>query len=237
MALKPPKRSYSEEPRKSKLKDIDSAGRAQKLHAMGWSLFGGGGLGLALGIFLGHPFFGLLLGPVLVYSVVMAVANTAGEGAGTLYMPSGNSTPKGKGYSRAESLAVRGEYPDAIRAYEVAILEAPEAAEPYLRIARLYRDELKELEPAVYWFRRAQREARLSGGEAIRTHRELAEIFLHLRREPRKAAPELARLAESYPDTQDGKWAARELAEIKEGLVMEREEDGPPASSSSGEAC
>ena len=228
MALKPQKRSYSVEPRKSKLKDIDSFNRAQKFRAMLWALLFGGGLGALLGFFLGHPFLGLLLGPVLVYSVVMGVANTAGKGAGVLYMPSGNSTPKGKGYSRAESLAVRGEYPDAIRAYEVAILDAPEVGEPYLRIARLFRDELKELDLGVHWFRRAQREAGLSPGEAIRTHRELAEIFLHVRREPRRAAPELARLAENFPDTPDGKWAAKELAEIKEAMGRELAEEWTP---------
>jgi len=235
MALEPTKRSFSVEPRKSKLQDIDSVNRAQKLRVIVWALPIGGGLGAVLGASLGHPFLGLLLGPLLVYSVAMGVANSAGKGAGVIYMPSGSSTPRRKEYSRAKSLEVRGEFAGAVRAYEVAILEDPRGAEPYLNIARLYRDQLKELDLSVQWFRRAQREANLSAGEAVRTHRELAEIFLHTLREPRKAAPELARLAESFPDTQDGKWAARELAEIKEGLVREREEDGPEPSTSSEE--
>jgi tetratricopeptide (TPR) repeat protein len=233
MALESRRRSFSEELKRSKLKDVDSADRVQKFRARVAAIFLGGGLGGLLGFLLGHPILGLLLGPVLVYSVVMGVANSAGKGAEVLYMPSGSSTPRKQEYSRAKSLEVRGEYVEAVRAYEVAILDAPKVGEPYLRIARLFRDELKELDLAVHWFRRAQREAGFSPGEAIRTHRELAEIFLHARREPRRAAPELARLAENFPDTPDGKWAAKELAEIKEELDQERRGEGTTSSSAS----
>ncbi len=73
------------------------------------------------------------------------------------------------------------------------------------------------------WFRRAQRDARPAAGEALRIHRELAEIFLYVLREPRRAAPDLARLAEGYSHTPDGQWAARELAELKAEMARERE--------------
>ena len=227
MTLQPIRRDYPEKPKGSKLRDVDSAGRTRKLQALGWALYGGIPMGAAVGFLSGHLFLGTILGPVLIYGFVMTMAHSAGKGASALYMPSGNSTPKMKEYSRAKALEVRGEHEEAIRAYEVEILDAPEVGEPYLRIARLLRDELKELDLAVHWFRRAQREAALSGGEAIRTHRELAEIFLHTRRDPRRAAPELARLAEAFPDTPDGQWAARELAEIKEEMAKElSERDG-----------
>ncbi len=224
MTLQPIRRSYPEKPKGSRLRDVDSAGQARKLQALGWALYGGVPLGGALGFLSGHIFLGIILGPVLVYGFVMTVAHSAGKGASALYMPSGNSTPKKKEYSRAKALEIRGEYEEAIRAYELAILDAPDEGEPYLMIARLLRDEIKELDLAVHWFRRAQREAALSGGEAIRTHRELAEIFLHTRRDPRRAAPELARLAEAFPNTPDGQWAARELAEIKEEMAKELSE-------------
>ena len=141
-----------------------------------------------------------------------------------LYMPSGSSTPKRREYSRAKALEIRGEYEESIRAYEVEILNAPEIGEPYLKVARLFRDELKDLDSAVRWFRRAQSEACLLPGEAIRTHREISEIFLHTLREPRRAAPDLARLAEAFPDTPDGQWAAKELAAIKDDMSRESSE-------------
>lgn len=228
MTLEPKRRSYTEEADRPKLRNVDAADRAQKMHAWGWSLYGGLSVGGLLGFVVGHPILGAILGPMVIYSVVSLVARMAGRGASAVYMPSGSSTPRKAEYSRAQALEIRGEYMKAVRAYEAAILEAPDVPEPYLRIARLFRDELRELDFAVHWFRRAQREASLSTGEAIRTHRELAEIFLHMRREPRRAAPELARLAETYPDTPDGKWAASELADVKEEMVRKaREPDSP----------
>ena len=227
MVQEPPRRTFSEGKPKKGLKDVDAAARAQKLHAWGWSLYGGVPFGAAVGSLLGNILLGAILGPLVIYGVVVGIATLSGRGASAVYFPSGATTPKKKEYSRAKALEVRGEYEDAIRAYEVEILEAPSIAEPYLRVARLFRDERKDFDSSVYWFRKAQREARLSAGEAIRVHRELAEIFLYLRREPRRAAPELARLAEAYPHTADGEWAARELAEIKAEMVRE---DGDPSS-------
>ena len=223
MALQPTRRAFSQE-KKSGLRDVDAADRAQKLKAFGFALYGGIPLGIVVGILVDQLVLCALLGPVLVYSVVMAVATLSGRGASLLYMPSGSSTPKRREYSRAKALEIRGEYEESIRAYEVEILNAPEIGEPYLKVARLFRDELKDLDSAVRWFRRAQSEACLLPGEAIRTHREISEIFLHTLREPRRAAPDLARLAEAFPDTPDGKWAAKELAAIKDEMSRESPE-------------
>jgi len=221
MTIPPPKRSFPEKEEYRGPKEVDAAGRAQKLQAFGWALYGGVPLGVAGGVLIGNVFLGVVLGPAIIYGVVTGIAAIGGKGAKVIYMPSGSSTPRKKEYSRAKALEIREDYEGAILAYEVAILDEPEVAQPYLDIARIFRDELRDHEGAVRWFHRAQREASLSSGEAIRTHRELAEIFLHTRREPRKAAPELARLAEGYPSTLDGEWAARELAQIKEEMEKE----------------
>jgi tetratricopeptide (TPR) repeat protein len=221
MALDPPRRAFKEERSRKGLKDFDAAARAQRMHVWGWSLYAGVPFGVGVGLLTGHFVPGVLLGPVIIFGVVTGIAKASGRGASILYMPTGATTPRRREYSRAKALEVRGEYEAAIRAYEVEVLDAPGVAEPYLRIARLCRDELGEMDSAINWFRRAQREAVLSPGEAIRTHRELAEIFLHILREPTRAAPELARLAEEYPHTPDGKWAARELSEIKESMARE----------------
>lgn len=221
MPLEPPRRTFDEGKPGKGPRDVDAAARAQRLHAFGWSLAAGIPFGAGVGLILGNIPVGLLSGPFIIYGIVLGIAAISGRGATVVYMPSGVTTPRRREYSRAKALEVRGHYEDAIRAYEVAILEAPHASEPYLSIARLFRDELRDLDSAVHWFRRARQEALLSPGESIRIHRELAEIFLHHRRDPRKAAPELARLAEEYPHTPDGEWAARELAEIKEAMARE----------------
>ena len=236
MVLDPPRRTFSEPKGRKGLRDVDAGERAQRLRAWVWSVAAGLPLGGAVGLMLGNLLIGLLVGPLVIYGVVAAITAFAGRGASTLYMPSGSTTPRKKEYSRAQALEIRGDFSGAIRAYEAEILDDPDTAEPYLRIARLLRDELKDTEAAVGWFRRVQREARPRAGEALRAHRELAEIFLYALREPRRAAPELARLAETYPHTPDGEWAARELAEIKAEMVREREgplqdpEDRPPES-------
>ena len=233
MTLTPPVRSFSEKKGRKGLKDVDSAARGRKLHALGFALYGGIPMGAAAGLGMIRFFgatgvwtlalvvLGMVLGPLIIFSVAMGLSEVAGKGATTLYNPSGKSTPHKKEYSRAQALVVRGEYEDAIRAFEVEILDFPSEPEPYLRIARICRDQLKNHDDALSWFRRATREAELSGGQEIRTRREIAEIFLHHRGEPRKAAPELARLAESYGNTPDGEWAAMELARIKEEIAQD----------------
>ena len=144
MTLDPPRRTYTEKKGRRGLKDVDAPRRARQLQILGWSLYGGLPLGLAVGFLVGHAFLGALLGPLLIYGAVSTVVAFLGRGAGVVYMPYGSGVPRRKEYSRAEALQVRGAYREAIQAYEAAILQEPEAGEPYLRIARLLRDELKE---------------------------------------------------------------------------------------------
>lgn len=234
MTMERPRRTFSERPAGGRrgARDVDVAGRAQKLHALGWALFAGvplGGVagyafgGLLLGSGLLGAVLGLFLGPLLIWGVALGLAAVAGRGAGVVYSPTGTSTPRKKEYSYAESLVARGELEEAVVAYQVAATNDPGDPEPFLRIARLHRDGLEEPLEAVTWFRKALRHAQLSRGQEMRALREIAEIFLHHIGEPRKAAPELARLAERFSTTPDGEWAARELGLVKE--EMARDED------------
>jgi tetratricopeptide (TPR) repeat protein len=221
MTLDPSRRTFKEVRKHNRVRDVDAVGRARNFKALGFALYGGVPLGLAAGSMMGHPFLGLLLGPALIWTFAMVVAAIAGRGAGVLYMPSGSSTPRRREYSAAEALAVRGEFEGAILAYQAAIQEVPGDGEAYLRIARIYRDGMKKPEEALLWFRRAVTEAQLPKGQEILTRREMAEFLIHDLQEPRRAAPELARLAEAYPSTTDGKWAKEELARIKDEMARE----------------
>jgi len=221
MTLEPSRRTFKEARKHNRVKDVDAAGRVRKLKALGFALYGGVPLGLAAGSMMGHPLLGLLLGPAIIWTFAMVVAAIAGRGAGVLYMPSGSSTPRRREFSAAEAHAVRGEYEGAIIAYQAVIQDDPGDGEAYLRIARIYRDGTKEPEKALRWFRRAVEEAQLPTNLEILTRREMAEYLIHNLQEPKRAAPDLARLAEAYPDTRDGQWAKEELARIKEEMARE----------------
>lgn len=179
--------------------------------------------GLA-GFFLGRQGAGspgllALLGAVagvgLLYVVIAGIVGASGRVASTVYMPGGRgSAAPRREYSLAESLAARGRFEDAVSVFEEAVADHPDDPTPYLRIARISRDELDRPEDAVRWFRRARSEARLGEAELSLVSRELIE--LHRKRgEPAKAAPELARLAKMRAGTPEAAWAERELAEVK----------------------
>lgn len=221
-----------------KLRDTSSFERVQRLKAFLWSLPGAvigflggffvatqyGGAGAAF-----YPLLGALAAGAFVYFGVVFLTDAAGGAAGVIYNPSGSSVPYEPGHSYPASLAARGEYEDAIVAYELTVAENPGAPEPYLRIARLLRDELERYEDAARWFRRVRTETVLPPAQEILVSRELIELYRTRLDQPLKAAPELARLAEMHGDTPDGEWAARELAGVKE--VIRARRSGPAGSS------
>lgn len=235
---RPASRRQFSEPIRGTLKDVDSGARARRL----WGLIGAGAgsiIGFWAGLFvllkyggplaILYPFVGALVAGALAYAGVSAIVAAAGGAAGTLYNPSGASVPYKRQYSYPASLAARGEHEDALVAYELAVAENPGDPEPYLRIARLLRDELGRYEDAARWFRKVRTETVLAEGQEILVSRELIELYRTRLDEPLKATPELARLAERYAGTPDGEWAARELAEAKEEIRARQAADGGPA--------
>lgn len=166
---------------------------------------------------------GAVAGVGVLYVVIRAIVGTSGRVASTVYMPRGRgSAAPRREHSLAESLAARGRFEDAVSVLQEAVAENPDDPVPYVRIARISRDELDRPDDAVRWFRRARSEARLGEGEASLVTRELIELH-RARGEPRKAAPELARLAEMRAGTPEGSWAQRELAELKRSMLDDGE--------------
>jgi tetratricopeptide (TPR) repeat protein len=220
-----PVRQFSEAPRRADVGwSTDSVDHAVLL----WSVIAGA-LGLVmgglLGVFVvadgGPPWVGALstfAGAALAVGIVRAVVGSGTRVAGTIYNPSGSATPRRKEYSGAEALAAQGRHQEAITAFELALAEDPGDPWPYLRVARIYRDHLGRFEDAARWFRRALREATNC---PLLANRELVELYVHRMKEPGKAAPLLARMAEEMARTPDGEWAAAELLEVK-ALLRER---------------
>ncbi len=174
-----------------------------------------GGVGLIWVLAAGFPIW---LVPVMaVFAVVVVQFLLRGMswlvGEGTLGT-SGSTTPYQRGYSEAETLAMRGKYTEAVAAYTDVIAGSPADPEPYLRIARIYKKELGSVDDAAFWYRRARREATVAPGQDLATSRELVELYL-ASDDPRRAIPELARIIERFRDTPEHAWAEGLLDELR----------------------
>ncbi len=191
------------------------------------SLFIGGLFGGLVGWRYGLGIFpGLLLGALVGFLTVRLVLAGAVKLVMGGVVQSGKSTPRKREYSHAESLAVRGEFKEAIAAYEQCCREFPRDPEPYLRIARLYRDELKRYEAAALWFGRARADAKIDAGRELMATQELIELYQHKLHSPRKAIAELALLCRKFPGTPAADAAERELREMRTMLAREDEDAG-----------
>ncbi|MBI4420997.1 MAG: tetratricopeptide repeat protein [Gemmatimonadetes bacterium] len=202
-------------------RNVDAAERATLARVIVLSLAGGALGAVAGGLLYGLAgfFLGAIIGWLFSFLVVRALMAGAGAAAGTIYAPSGDSTPHKREYSLPQSLALRGRYEEAIRAYQDCCAEFPDDPEPYIRIARLYREELGRPEDAVSWFKKARAEARLQPELEALVTQEIIEAFTYKLAAPRRAMPELARLAERFPGTREGNWAAQRLRELKEEMA------------------
>ncbi len=151
------------------------------------------------------------------------------SGIRQIFEPSGGARSGQTGYSEAESLAARGRVSEAIAAYERLLQVRPGEVEIHLRIARLLRDEGK-LEVAAHRLRSARLEGpRPPARDAFLT-RELVELYVHRIATPERALPELARMIELHPGTDDAEWAERERLRLREelGLTSQGRRAGPP---------
>jgi hypothetical protein len=179
----------------------------------------GGAAGVRVAATYGLPVWTIPLfalgGAFVAVGGLMAIVRGTGRLAQQVYAPSGSTTPRKAEYSYAESLAVRGDYQGAVTAYELCVAENPADPTPYLCIARIYRDGLKQFADAERWFKRVAREAEVARGMDVLARKELIELYRVKMDAPTRAAPVLARMAEEYEGSPEGGWAAQELAEVK----------------------
>lgn len=162
------------------------------------------------------------------YFLPLLVLAGAERTAGALYGRSGASTPRRSEYSQAETYLVRGEYEAATTAFEAAVSADPSDPLPYLHLARLQRDRLKDYRASASWFKRCMAEADMSSGQRLLALREFVELYETRIGQPEKAAPFLARLASDRPDDADGQWAAQALSDIKRQMRGESDPDTGP---------
>ncbi len=163
---------------------------------------------------------GAILGFVVGFGSTYVITTFLVEGTASLIERIHNplGTPVKRENSYPESLAARGRFEDAINAYQVCCADYPEDPEPYLRIARIYRDHLEQYEEAVFWFKRARSEAETGAGRELLATQEIIEIYTNKLRTPTRAIPELARIVDKFPDDPAAEWARREIERLKERI-------------------
>src|SRR5688500_10862575 len=180
-------------------------------------------------VFIVVAVLSLLFLPLQLAILAMAIPLTmpviqlvSGRVARTVYDPSGSRVPSRPSYSAAESPAVPGRFEEAINAYELAAAEEAADSEPWLRIARIERSDLKRPQRALEALRAARTRVAPDSQAALMISREIADIYVRDLEDPARAMPELARLAASFPETPTGAWARRELAKLKREIGGQR---------------
>ena len=164
----------------------------------------------------------LLIGSLGAGVAVYCITRASGAGIGKpfqqIYYPSGRTNPEKRDYSYAQSLAARGAYHEAIRAYDNAVLEFDEDPEPYIRIGRLYRDGLGDFDAAVRWLKRARSDAIIDPGRELVVTQELIELYRDKLGTPSQAIPELARIVERFGEHPVAAAARNELKALRRHL-------------------
>lgn len=154
------------------------------------------------------------------------------EGTGDLFgrIYAGGHTGTRREYSRAQALAIQGQYRAAVAEFEAAADEFDDDPEPLILGARVLRDNLGDLETAAVWLRRARDIRRLEPSQHVTIAQELVDLYDGPLETPEKALPELARVAELFPDTSAGEWAGRRLAKLRTKIweTVKDIDDAPP---------
>jgi len=203
--------------RPSLRKDTDSVERAFRTKAFAWGAYPG--------LFIGAVIMGT---SGLIAGIVAMLLITGVVGGGALLLGNliggsvrGATNPKRAGkrpsHSRAEALLVRGEHQEALDLLEVSLVENPDDAEAYLRIARIHRDARQDSDQALRWFRKGRASGCFTNPQmrvSMREIMDLARGTLDLA----AIAPDLAMHRDHFPGTDEGEWAERELAEVKRGM-------------------
>jgi len=190
--------------------------------------FVGLGVGLMWLVWTGGalPPYTPLLTAVAVWGITQVVVRLGAAVSGRYLGLTGDTTPPRREYSAPQSLVARGRYEEAAAAWEIAAAESGGDPEPYLALARLFRDHLGQPEEAAAWFRRARRDATLPPGHDLLVSQELIELYRGRLGQPQRAIPELARICERFPGTPNAAAAEGELAALRAQIANERDIDG-----------
>ncbi len=202
------------------VKDRDSQDTVLRLRALPFAIIAAL-LFLVPALLMGASLLAAIAGAAVAFLIVLLVPGlvadrTAAAGA-SIYTASGASTPALRQYSLADSLVARGKFDEAAEAYELLSEDHPDDPEPRIRLARLLRDHMQQLDSSAEWFRKALVK-KISPSTEVAVLRELSELYTHKLHTPERALPFLRRLYETHPAHPAAAWARTEYAEIKNNL-------------------
>jgi tetratricopeptide (TPR) repeat protein len=224
------------------LKDVGSTERAQLLLALAWLLPAllvlGGFTGYAAGSILGlNPFQSFLVGLAVVLTgsaffyviIYRGIIGGTASLLGSIY--GGTSTPVQRlpAYSRAQALAVRGAYTDALAILEADIYEDPGDPGPYLAGATICLEGIGDRKRAIEWYRRALAAERLTAETGAYVCICLAHIH-EAEGDTGLASVEFRRLLECYPETRYCEQARRRLRDLKVAGSADSDQSSLPPS-------
>jgi hypothetical protein len=203
------------------MSDVDSAETAYRVRAGAYaviiaSVAGGLALMLTGSILIAAP--AAVMAVVVVYAGVLFIAERGGRVGAWLYQPSGSSTPAVREYSYADSLVARAQHQEAVAAYRQMSREHPTDPEPRIREARVLRDWLNDYEGAAAAFRQALHIRGLRAETEQAMLRELIELHIYKHKQPQRALPYLAQLADKFSGSGAAEWARAEARSIKASL-------------------
>lgn len=138
----------------------------------------------------------------------------AGRGIGGITLPSGDATPSVNQHSSIQAMVARGEYAKAAESYRAAMVADPNDVVACEQLGRLAIGQLKDYQTALFAFREAERrctEPRRRVGFALLT----AGIYRDNLKDPGRAAVELGRILDRYPDAPNAEALRREREELK----------------------
>lgn len=199
--------------------------RALRFGLLGMAAGAAGALGLAAPVWLvgGQHFGG---GPMLFVLVSLPLGGLIGgflmglrrEGLGALVDGSLHTGRRGRTvreYSQAQSLVIRGAYREAVELYAAEAAANPKDPEPLILAARVLRDHLHDPAAAAERLLRARHIDRITPRHDVTVVRELVDLYEGPLRDPRRAMPELARIAATYPETSAATWARNTLGRLR----------------------
>lgn len=187
-----------------------------------------GGLSFLLFDVLGAPAvpavtLAIVLGTAYAWAMEYVVCGRAARDLVEGFTPLRSGGPAHRDeHSYAATLAVRGETDAALETYREARERDPADLVPWIRAAKLHLERAGDgdREEALRLLRGAFRHARTDAREDLYLVGRIVEVERELG-DARRAAPDLARMAERHDGTEEGAWAAERLAEVKRAMREE----------------
>ena len=180
-------------------------------------------------LIIGFPLGGLLGGLIIGFGLQEGIGGLVARGF------QGSRGRSESEHSWLQSLVARGLYREAVEACARDADAAPDDPRPLILGAEVLRDHMKQYGTAAQWLRRARQIPKLTPQQDIIITRELVGLYENQLATPKKALPELARIAERYPGTQAAEWATNTMSQIKASVWKDVKSDAPDTTADEGD--